>query len=528
MHHELESIPHNIVAASSGSGTVTRPVAVHRQLQVGRQDDEFEREADAAAERVTRMPDQRPDATTGTFVQLKAAGSQDVPKDVSNSIQNLQGQGRSLDGQTQSFMSSRFAKDFSDVRIHADTQATHLNEALNAKAFTVGNDIYFNQGQYQPQSDNGRRLIAHELTHTIQQHNAASMVQKETTDVINMPPLTITAGMPDTSLLSTPVAPGAMTAGYPAATIDANSQLPETVLPFTPAGWDGNDIANKLGQYDRIPGTDSDAVRCVQAVALVSHVLNGPGAAIDYLSAIALQGILQRPILGAREQAARKMIDFVKLRIANRDATYGHMYWAMEAVHDLFYADDKGTPAAGPDTVRGQISPPMDAAQKMFNMDVWCANKAELLAQASALNAGEQLMVNLWTINFNATFDLAGFPQTQNSGTYRQTDENGRNGKNIFIRRIDTTQKPASNKIDTNRDGKAGHQMLIFKDPANQHIKMYEPEITLSGSHLFDLTTDALAIDTSVFHDQPAFELYNYVQIWGKISPAPAAFPSSP
>jgi hypothetical protein len=68
-------------------------------------------------------------------------------------------------------MQSRFGTDFSSVNIHTGDEAIQMNRELNAKAFTVGSDIYFNQGQYNPNSDDGNHLLAHELTHTIQQGN---------------------------------------------------------------------------------------------------------------------------------------------------------------------------------------------------------------------------------------------------------------------------------------------------------------------------------------------------------------------
>ena len=66
-------------------------------------------------------------------------------------------------------MESGFGADFSDVRIHKDTNAVQMSEELNAHAFTHGSDIYFNQSQYKPETTEGKALLAHELTHTIQQ-----------------------------------------------------------------------------------------------------------------------------------------------------------------------------------------------------------------------------------------------------------------------------------------------------------------------------------------------------------------------
>ncbi len=72
-------------------------------------------------------------------------------------------------------MEDRFAADFGSVRIHTGSEAASLNRELSARAFTVGNDIYFNEDQYRPNSENGKRLLAHELTHTIQQRGNSSL-----------------------------------------------------------------------------------------------------------------------------------------------------------------------------------------------------------------------------------------------------------------------------------------------------------------------------------------------------------------
>jgi hypothetical protein len=73
---------------------------------------------------------------------------------------------------TKTFMESRFGADFSGVRIHSGGYASQLSGELNAQAFTVGNDIYFNNGKFSPDSSDGKHLLAHELTHTIQQRNS--------------------------------------------------------------------------------------------------------------------------------------------------------------------------------------------------------------------------------------------------------------------------------------------------------------------------------------------------------------------
>ncbi len=76
-----------------------------------------------------------------------------------------------LDRQTRDFMEPRFGSDFSDVRVHSDTAAAESAQALGADAYTTGRDIYFGAGKYAPQSREGQHLLAHELTHTVQQRD---------------------------------------------------------------------------------------------------------------------------------------------------------------------------------------------------------------------------------------------------------------------------------------------------------------------------------------------------------------------
>jgi hypothetical protein len=84
-------------------------------------------------------------------------------------LQNTRGTGNTLPGETRSFMENRFSADFSGVRVHTNDTSVQMNKDINAQAFTYGNDIYFNSGKYAPSSVEGKTLLAHELTHTIQQ-----------------------------------------------------------------------------------------------------------------------------------------------------------------------------------------------------------------------------------------------------------------------------------------------------------------------------------------------------------------------
>ncbi len=101
----------------------------------------------------------------------------------------LRSSGHPLDAATRNFMEPRFGHDFSRVRIHADTLASRSAEVLAARAFAVGSDIGFRQGEYAPDTDTGRHLLAHELTHALQQGASASasngeLVQRQTDDTL--------------------------------------------------------------------------------------------------------------------------------------------------------------------------------------------------------------------------------------------------------------------------------------------------------------------------------------------------------
>ena len=110
-------------------------------------------------------------------VQAKSTDSPtEGSPDLQTSLNSSKGGGSSLSSDTQSSMGSAFGADFSKVRIHTGTEAVQMNKQLGAQAFTHGNDIYFNEGKYDTNSSSGKHLLAHELTHTVQQ---GASVQKK-------------------------------------------------------------------------------------------------------------------------------------------------------------------------------------------------------------------------------------------------------------------------------------------------------------------------------------------------------------
>ncbi|MGC2635540.1 MAG: DUF4157 domain-containing protein, partial [Acidobacteriaceae bacterium] len=111
----------------------------------------------------------KPAGSSGTtHVHPKAAGSSPAAADAASAGEGVHSPSHSLDGATRSDMESRFGFDFSQVRVHTGARAAASARSVNALAYTVGSDVVFGTGQYAPHSDEGRRLLAHELTHVVQ------------------------------------------------------------------------------------------------------------------------------------------------------------------------------------------------------------------------------------------------------------------------------------------------------------------------------------------------------------------------
>jgi len=115
-------------------------------------------------------------------IQTKSENSSGQPASsvLQSQLNSTKGGGQPLPDQAKQSMESGFGADFSGVRIHNDSNAAKMNSQIGAQAFTHGNDIYFNEGKYNPNSSEGSHLLAHELTHTVQQ--GASVQKKDKQD----------------------------------------------------------------------------------------------------------------------------------------------------------------------------------------------------------------------------------------------------------------------------------------------------------------------------------------------------------
>ena len=93
----------------------------------------------------------------------------EAPAGVAQMLESERGHGQSLGDETRAPLERAFGASFESVRVHADSTAEGLSHALQARAFTAGSDIYFDQGEYQPATSSGQRTLAHELAHVVQQ-----------------------------------------------------------------------------------------------------------------------------------------------------------------------------------------------------------------------------------------------------------------------------------------------------------------------------------------------------------------------
>jgi len=158
----------------------TKSIPLQAKLKINPPNDKYEQEADRIANQIVQNSPSGskpnpiqfpPNPIQRTFLQTKSeqGTGMSVSPSFSNRLQNTKGTGFPLSENTRSLMEPQLGMDLSKVRIHTNPQAVQLNKEIKAKAFTVGSDVYFNAGQFSPNSTDGKGLLAHELVHTVQQ-----------------------------------------------------------------------------------------------------------------------------------------------------------------------------------------------------------------------------------------------------------------------------------------------------------------------------------------------------------------------
>jgi hypothetical protein len=177
------------------------------KLTVNQPNDKYEQEADSVAEKLLQMEPAALQKNSNSFfkaaplsitsVQRKCAHCEDEEKqlqrkelnheetvagnDIEHYVGGLNSTGQSLPAEVKNFYEPRFGYDLSKVKLHTDNVAAKSARSINALAYTSGNNIVFNSGQYSPATDSGKKLLGHELTHVIQQQNsiAPSLISRK-------------------------------------------------------------------------------------------------------------------------------------------------------------------------------------------------------------------------------------------------------------------------------------------------------------------------------------------------------------
>ena len=229
--HLQRSVGNREVQRLLKSGTI------QAKLTIGQPNDKYEQEADRMADQVMRMPEPKgalvnghsslvqrqstcPDCPEREEIQTKSLADQITPlvqrqvgpdeeeksfqtkqannqtpavnSTIESGINSIRIGGQPLPESTRSFFEPRFGMDFSQVRLHYDSNAAGIARSVNAKAFTTGKDVVFGTGQYSPATTTGKSLLAHELTHVLQQ----TTQQKNIIQRLSNPDCEVTYSLP--------------------------------------------------------------------------------------------------------------------------------------------------------------------------------------------------------------------------------------------------------------------------------------------------------------------------------------------
>ncbi len=266
------------------------PPRIQMKLTIGQPGDKYEQEADRVAAGVVQRINspqisqiQRLDAPEEDKLQMKPfAGTiqrQEQPEaedklqmkpivqrlsvargmaatpDLEKSIQGMKGNGQPLAENIRQPMEQAFGTDFSRVKIHSDSQSDQLNQSIQAKAFTTGQDIFFRQGEYAPGTRGGQELIAHELTHTLQQTgttplHSSSQSDKEQSSTSSYSPIPLSAA-PSNLISRDPIAEAAT----------AKTQAGEAINHLNTALTKANSVASVATEALKVIGSTTQKIR---------------------------------------------------------------------------------------------------------------------------------------------------------------------------------------------------------------------------------------------------------------------------
>jgi hypothetical protein len=175
---EADRLAEQVVGQISAPPTQT--VQPFGELRTQRQEEE---EEEIQAKSIIQRQEEELQMQPAEGIQrLSSEGGGSVAPELEDEIHQARGGGQHLSGDVREPMEQAFGADFSGVRVHTNRRADDLNESLQARAFTTGRDIFFRSGEYDPRRSAGQRLLAHELTHVVQQGGATGVVMRMSDD----------------------------------------------------------------------------------------------------------------------------------------------------------------------------------------------------------------------------------------------------------------------------------------------------------------------------------------------------------
>jgi outer membrane protein OmpA-like peptidoglycan-associated protein len=279
--------------SAPGYGHDLGKITILPKLDVSSPDDAYEQEADRTASRVVSrlgaIGVQR-DGTDGGDAGDSGAGGPSLPPTAGaggfsvdptteRAIENARGGGAQLPGGVRGAMEGAFGADFSRVRIHADGASDTLNRTVGARAFTTGSDIFFRNGEFSPNTTPGQKLLAHELTHVVQQGGAHTGVYPKRIQRAIGPSHDLTNGTFDVTATPQAGAPG------PPATAP---RVPITIK-FTPKST--APISNQIGLIQIVKLTNAagtnvepQSLPAARGASLRTQTTDGTGVDAGYFT----------------------------------------------------------------------------------------------------------------------------------------------------------------------------------------------------------------------------------------------------
>lgn len=235
--HLLPRNPASIPVESAAAVPRRSALPSPGRLEIGLPNSRLEREADAMATRVVN-------GTPTAGDRLQSASSLpfvEAPPQVHEARDSI---GKPLDGTTRTSMEAHMGADLGGVRVHTSTRAIAAAQSVRAQAYTVGSDIYFNEGRFNPRTAEGRRLLAHELSHTVQQSGGAGGHLSGVAPAVHRDPLPQSASKESDTSADKKKKPEAVTVHIPHSELSQFKLTPPSLLapgqqrtPFSPGSY---------------------------------------------------------------------------------------------------------------------------------------------------------------------------------------------------------------------------------------------------------------------------------------------------